>query len=206
MPDADAAAAGVIAAGMLNHFPVSRFEPFNSSLITWDAYQERLEQFFIANDVTDEVKKKALLITSLSADHYKLLTNFFSPASPTSKTFDELCARLKTHFVPEKVEIAEVNRFYRRKQKGTESVQDFLADLRQLAKDCNFGDLNRALRDAFVLGIFDPRIQSRLLSTRNLTLDTALDTAQSMEAAALQTKQLRHPIPQLVMKTTISTT
>lgn len=53
--------------------------------------------------------------------------------------------------MPEKVEIAEVNRFYRRKQKSGESVQDFLADLRFLATDCNFGDLNRSLRDAFVI-------------------------------------------------------
>ena len=120
-----------------------------------------------------------------------MLTNVFSPASPTSKTYADLCAKLKEHFVPEKVEIAEVHRFYRRKQKNMETVQDFLADLRQLAKDCNFGDLKRALRDAFVLGLLDQRIQSRLLSTRNLTLELALGTAQSMEIAALHTKQLR---------------
>ena len=79
------------------------------------------------------------------------------------------------------MEIAEVHLFYRRKQKNMETVQDLLADLRPLTKDYHFGDLKRALRDAFVLGLLrgllDQHIQSRLLLTRNLTLELALDTA-----------------------------
>ena len=71
----------------------------------------------------------------LSAQHYKLLTNVFSPASSIFKTYDYLCAKMKEHFVPEKVEIVEVHRFYRCKQKNMETVQDILVNLRQLAKD-----------------------------------------------------------------------
>lgn len=83
--------------------------------------------------------------------------------------------------MPEKVEIAEVFKFYQRKQKPDEDVKTFLADLRHFAKDCNFGTfLNRALRDAFVIGLRDQRVQQKLFSMRNLTLDIAVDTAQSM--------------------------
>ena len=32
---------------------IGRIEPFEEQEGTWDQYQERLEQYFIANDVTD---------------------------------------------------------------------------------------------------------------------------------------------------------
>jgi hypothetical protein len=116
---------------------VGRFEPFDPEQLSWNFYYERLDQFFIANDVVDDNKKRALLITSLSMDQYRLLRNFFSPVSPTTIPFDQLCRRLQQHFVPEKVEIAEVFKFYQRKQKPDEDMKTFLADLRHFAKDCN---------------------------------------------------------------------
>lgn len=144
---------------------VGKFEAFDPDQLSWDSYHERLLQFFIANDVVDEQKKRSLLLTSLSMEQYRLLTNFYAPASPTTITFDALCARLKQHFVPTKIEIAEVFKFYQRKQHQNESVKSFLADLQFKAKDCNFGDfLNRALRDAFVIGLQDQRVQATLFT------------------------------------------
>ena len=171
-----------------------RFEPFDPKQLSWDCYYERLDQFFIANDVVDDNKKRALLITSLSMEQYRLLTNFFAPVSPTTVPFAQLCRRLKQHFVPEKVEIAEVFKFYHRKQLPDEDVKTFLADLRHRAKDCNLGTfLERALRDTFVIGLRDQRVQAKLFTVRNLTLDGAIDTAQSMESASQQTQKMRRP-------------
>ncbi len=70
---------------------VGRFKPFDPEQSSWNCYYERLDQFFIANDVVGDNKKRALLITSLSADQYRLLTNFFSLVSPTTIPFDQLC-------------------------------------------------------------------------------------------------------------------
>ncbi len=122
---------------IVNAVSVGRFEPFDLDTLTFDAHLEHLNQFFIANDVTNVDKQKAILITSLSSENYQLLTNFFSPDSPMTATYSELCTRLRDHFVPEKVEVAEGNRFYQRNQHAVESVKDFLADLRHRAKDCN---------------------------------------------------------------------
>jgi len=68
----------------------------------------------------------------------------------------------------------------------------FLNELRYLAKDCGFGEfLNSALRDIFVIGLRDERVQRALLSDGALTLDSALKTAVSMETASHQSQQLR---------------
>ena len=173
---------------------MGKFEAFDPDQLSWDSYHERLLQFFIANDVVDEQKKRALLLTSLSMEQYRLLTNFYAPASPTTITFDALCARLKQHFVPTKIEIAEVFKFYQRKQHQNESVKSFLADLQFKAKDCNFGDfLNRALRDAFVIGLQDQRVQAKLFTVQDLKLDNAVNIAEGMENAMNQTQQIRRP-------------
>ena len=171
---------------------VGRFEAFDPEKLSWDSYYERLTQFFIANDVITDQKKRALLITSLSMEQYKLLTNFYAPTSPTTIDFEDLCTRLKQHYVPTKIEIAEVFNFYQRKQQPHEDVKTFLADLRFRAKDCNFGAyLDRALRDAFVIGLRDSRVQAKLFTVPKLTLDMAVTTAQGMESATQHTQQMR---------------
>ena len=66
-------------------------------------------------------------------------------------------------------------------------------ELRNLAKDCGFGPfLNSALRDIFVIGLRDERIQRTLLSDGALTLDLALQKAVSMETASFQAQKLRY--------------
>ena len=40
---------------------------FDSSKETWPSYMKRLEQYFIANDVTDEGKKKAVFLSNCGA-------------------------------------------------------------------------------------------------------------------------------------------
>ena len=51
-----------------------------------------------------------------------------------------------------------------------------MSELRSLAKSCSFGNyLDTALRDQFVCGLQNQKIQQELLCTRNLTVGQALD-------------------------------
>lgn len=75
-------------------------------------------------------------------------------------------------------------KFNTRNRKSDETVGDYVAELRKLAQDCNYGEsLTVMLRDRLVCGINDDRIQRRLLSDDGLTFDKALKFAQAMEAA-----------------------
>ena len=166
-------------------------EPFRPEY-KWNVYQKRLEQSFIMNDVTVEGKKKAILLTVIGSEICDW--DLFAPVDPADDTvsYDEICRKLTEHFVPNKIEIAERFRFYQRRQKQDESVANFALALKNLAKDCVFGNfLTSALRDCFVIGLGDPRIQTKLLTEANLTFDAAMKIALSMEAANHQTIQLR---------------
>lgn len=168
------------------------FEAIDPDKLPFEAYQARLEQYFIAYGVTDGDKKRALLLTSLSAEQYKLLTDLMSPDTPTAKTFAEVCTALKDHYKPEYIEMAETARFNDRKQQPGESVKDYLASLRCIAKNCNFGQyLDRAMRDRFVLGLQSEALKTSLFKERTLTITTAFEKAVAHEAAVNQVDRIR---------------
>ena len=68
----------------------------------------------------------------------------------------------------------------------------YMAELRTLAKFCNFGDtLENMLRDRLVCGINDTAIQKCLPSETKLSFQQALDIAQGLETAACKVKELK---------------
>ncbi|XP_077866425.1 uncharacterized protein LOC144354629, partial [Saccoglossus kowalevskii] len=79
---------------------------------------------------------------------YALLRNLLSPDRPTDKTLDQVVDILEKHLSPKPLIIAERFRFFKRDQHAGESVNSYVAELRRLAKSCDFGNyLNDALRD-----------------------------------------------------------
>ena len=157
--------------------------PFDIDKDNWTVYQERLEQYIAVNGIRNE-KKVAALLTLLGDKTYALLRNLTSPEKPADKSFDELCAILSQHLSPKPLLIAERFRFRRRNQTKSESVSDFIATVRKMSEHCEFrGYLEDALRDRFVCGLKDPNIQKKLLSTKDLSLRKALETANAMETA-----------------------
>ena len=99
---------------------------------------------------------------------------------------------LKRDFEPKPLVIAERFRFHRRGQSPGESVANFVAELRRLATNCEFGThLDEALRDRFVCGLSSEASQKRLLTKEGLTFSKAVDIALRMEAAASNAQQLQ---------------
>ncbi|KAF0302281.1 hypothetical protein FJT64_025637 [Amphibalanus amphitrite] len=73
-----------------------------------------------------------------------------------------------------------------------ESVTEYAARLRRLAKPCQFPSetLPEMLRDRLVCGIRDTRLQARLLSQTSLTMESALALACTSEAAEAQAQEI----------------
>ncbi len=83
-------------------------------------------------------------------------------------------------------------KFDSRARKPNETVMEYVAELRRLAQDCNFGNtLQQMLRDRIVCGINDDRIQRRLLSEADLTFDKAMSIAVSLETANKNAQDLQ---------------
>ena len=168
-------------------------EAYDATSEQWSHYIERLEFFFIANDIENDDKKKAVMLSVCGAETYKLFRSLCAPGNPTGKTYPQLKNLMKQHLSPTPNIIAERFAFNTRNRNPSESVSKYVAELRRLSQDCQYGDsINDMLRDRLVCGINDLSIQRKLLSEGSaLTLDNALRIALSIEAAAQQSAAMQ---------------
>ncbi|XP_056089857.1 uncharacterized protein LOC130069774 [Rhinichthys klamathensis goyatoka] len=171
---------------------VGTVTPFDSQSQSWEEYCEILQHFFEANEITEAVKQKAILLSTVGSQTYSLLRNLLIPVKPGTKTFGELVELLKEHFNPKPSEIVQRFKFNSRSREEGETVLEYVAVLRKLAHDCNYGEkLTEMLRDRLVCGINDDRIQRRLLAEADLTFEKALKVAQAMETANKDVRDLQ---------------
>ena len=101
---------------------IGHVEHFQLGADDWEQYTERLQQYFIANGISDDSKKLATFLTVIGPSAYALLSNLVAPEKPASKTYDELVATMKSHVKPKPLVIAERFRFHRRDQAESECV------------------------------------------------------------------------------------
>ena len=159
------------------------------------AYLERAQLYFTANSVPRD-KQVAILLSSIGASTYSLLSDLVAPDAPSSKSLAEISTILRGHFESKRVVIAERFHFHKRDQAVGETISEFDAALRKLATHCKFGDaLEEVLRDRFVCGLRHEAIQQRLLSETDLTYAKAMEIAQGMEAADRHSKSLKTSEP-----------
>lgn len=156
---------------------IGRIDVFDPTQETWTSYKERLDSYFVANDIKDEKKVPALL-SLVGARTYALLRD---PKLPAENTYGDLTKILKEHYAPKPLVIVERFRFHKRDQQEGESVREYNAALRKLSEFCEFKD---TLRDRFVCGLRNEQIQKKLLSEPDLKYKKAFDIALAMETAS----------------------
>lgn len=174
---------------------------FDASVESWTNYAERLEAFFEANAIVDSNRKRSILITSVGPETYARLRSLLAPKKPMDEAYDEILKVLAQHLNPEPSEIYQTYRFQTRVQGPNEKVADYVAELRKIADDCNFGAaLERNLRDRFVIGLRDKTVKKVLLAKpKTLDLNEALGIARAAEVATENVTQLPNaaqPLPQ----------
>ena len=113
---------------------------FKESDESWTQYVERLEQYFLANEITDGKKQRAILLSVCGSKTYGLLRDILQPKKPADTEIKEIIEELKKYYNPKPSEIVERFKFHSRVRKEGESVATFVAGLRNLSEYCNFGD------------------------------------------------------------------
>ena len=143
-----------------------------------------MEEYILANSVTEERKKVTILLSTIGTHTYDLLKDLYTPDKPNTKTFEEIVAKLMKHLEPKPTILAERYRLHQRQQKAGESVITYMAALRCLAKECNYGAFfEETIRDKFVCGLANEGIKMKLLQENNLTLPKVCEITTAMETA-----------------------
>ena len=132
-----------------------------------------------SGDGWPDTRKRAVLLHALGTEGQRL----FYTLPNTGDTFAAAITALKEHFVPKVNVIAERHKFRQRMQRPDETVNQFLASLRELAATCEFGDMeDQMLRDQLIERVANTRIRDRLLLEPDLTLVKATTLALQIES------------------------
>ena len=106
---------------MATHGSVSAFD---CSKEDWTSYIERLNFYFVANDVTTEVKKRAILLSMCGPSTYKLIRSLISePDKLNSTPYEDIVKVVKNHYDPKPCNIVQRHKFNSRIQAPGESSQ-----------------------------------------------------------------------------------
>ena len=163
---------------------LGRIDSFDLKTDSITEYIERVEQYFIANDVADEKKQTAIFLIVTVNETYSLLRNLLAPESLAGKTVKTQSETLIDHLKPQPIIIAERYKFYCRDQSEMKPLPSTLQNSENFWEDF----LDQALRDHFVCGLQNNSIRRRLLAERKLTLKSAIELAKTMENADLETQ------------------
>ena len=71
--------------------------PFNVDREDWLLYIERLQQYFIANEVKED-RQRAILLSVCGAPTYQVIRNLAVPRKPTAFTFGELVEFVQSYY------------------------------------------------------------------------------------------------------------
>lgn len=176
---------------------VGSLNSFNHEVQEWSLYKDRLEQWFEANEIeTSEkvgIKRRAILLSNLAENTYKLVRDLALPSSVGSLDYDSVVKLLDSHFKVKKCGFAERNKFHGALQQPNESLASWAARVRGLAIDCGFlaAVLDEELRDRFVLGMTPGPERDQLFTKEltELTLSKALEIAEGVRSARLGAQQ-----------------
>lgn len=164
------------------HFGVTT--SFDHTCNSWSTYKNRMNQWFIANDITptsdpEGVKRRAILLSALSDRTYRVAVNLALPDEIQDVPFNDIMKLLDTRFTRKRLGFVERYKFYSAQQNVHETEVEFLDRLRRLSKHCEFTNLEETLRDRFVLGLRLGQARDQLMEEKleDVTLTGALEIA-----------------------------
>lgn len=151
----------------------------------WKGWSKLLQFNFTAMRIKENEMKRAHFFSICGEPLYNLASNILHPREVDEVAYPEIIQALNDHFKPQVNEVAAYYRFHHCNQKVDQSVNEFVAELRKLATDCNFRVVqDDMIRNQLVCGIRDVQVRSRLLQIADLTLQKAVEIALRAESAS----------------------
>ena len=126
----------------------------------------------------------AIFMTMIGSDALELFESFKFAEGESEENIVTVIKKFEDYCVESTHEAFESFRFHSRDQEQNESIDAFVAELRKLAKGCNFGDQeDRMIRDRILVGVKSKKTQGKLLEDSKLSLKTAIETCRAQEAS-----------------------
>ena len=159
----------------------------------WHKWVSRLtNNLFVAYHVTDESRKKALLLTYAGNDLNDIvesLPDSETTPTPDESVFDKLIQSLNSYFNP-KVN-KEIQRYaFRQLHQQTDEIETFYTELKQLAPSCEFHSPDEEIKSQLIAGCKSSKVREKGLNNPNILLTDLLQFARTCEITQKHAKQV----------------
>ena len=105
-----------------------------SMATTWELWISNLEMYFLAANIADVKRRKALLLY-LGGDK---LRQIHRTLNDDKETYADTKTLLDNHFKPKSNETFEINKFYSLHQRENENIASFVTKLKDISRACDF--------------------------------------------------------------------
>lgn len=164
----------------------------------WKNWFRAFENYLIAIDGKqyEPERKKAIMFGLLGAAGQEVFDSLPEYEPPSGQfipldEYKESVKRLEKQFGEEPNIMIGRHRFAMRKQQEGESIEDYIACLRVLASKCDYNEMvDVYIRDQFVFHCFEKKVQERLLSCKNPTLEECIDIAKGIERSIESSREI----------------
>lgn len=161
----------------------------------WQKWIDRFKNYLIAADIKakPEATQCAILLHYIGEECFEIYKTFIFDESEQNK-IDILIKKFEDYFNPKRNITFERHLFFMRSQHQDESIDQYVTDLKNIAANCEFGDLRASLiRDRIVCGVTNLSLREKLLEEDDLSLEKTLNICRAMELSKQQAQEISNP-------------
>jgi hypothetical protein len=161
--------------------------------VRWNKWTTRLDNLFVGYNITNNVRKKALLLT-YGGDSLNDLVDTIPEADLVAgegeNVYDKLVKAISDLFNPSTNTEFQKYTFRNTKQK-TDSINEFYTELKQIAETCDFGErMNAEIKSQLIAGCKNSKVRHKGLSDSAITLEKLLEYARTLELTEAHSKTI----------------
>ena len=157
----------------------------------WRKWKQRLQPFMEASgSMKKPEKQRVAIFLHVIGEEALEIYNTFSLSTAEQK-LDVLFQKFEDYCNPRRNITFERHKFLTCVQEPTESIDQYVTELRTKASTCEFGELCESLiRDRIVCGISCNTLRETLLQETDLSLQKPIDMCRASEFSKRQTKSI----------------
>ncbi|CAF3495196.1 unnamed protein product [Rotaria socialis] len=169
---------------------------FDPTSCDWDDWEILFDTFIDVEGITDDNKKRNLLITALGVQPFKTLISVCKPKKPNECSYQEIIQKLRINYARVTFSSTERIKFFATRQDSSQTLTDFANSLRDKTVTCKFPNdfYENALITAFVGGLKNDHVRKHLMQQNLETFEQTLNAARIFESVLIQGSNDRNDV------------
>uniref|UniRef100_A0A146LC45 RNA-directed DNA polymerase n=1 Tax=Lygus hesperus TaxID=30085 RepID=A0A146LC45_LYGHE len=158
----------------------------------WKRHKRSFESYVRAYYNEEDEETKIAILLHHAGHEANDIFDSFELSDAEKKVLKTVLSRFDGHYSPKSSITYLRYKFFTRKQEADESVEQYMAEMRNLSTPCEFSTLKDDLvRDLFICGVRDRKLQERLLHLGNIKPDKALEVCRTYSLVNEQVTKIK---------------